>query len=105
MASLGVEPKRRSQEQGESLDLRLAPKDTPSGLNILSMSPPMCVKGGNNFQGVIIDPTHISHATSAIRGHLERFGTILSHLEGFDANLAILGFFLTIGFQIHSKYL
>ena len=29
-----VEPKWRSQEQGDNLDLRLVPKDTPSGLNI-----------------------------------------------------------------------
>ena len=49
MDSLGVEPKRRSQEQGDSLDLRLSPKDTPSGLNILFMSPSRCVKGGNKL--------------------------------------------------------
>ena len=36
---------------------------------------------------------------------MERFGTWLAHLGGFDANLANLGFLLTIGFQIHSKHL
>ena len=34
MASLGVKPKRRSQDQVTVLDSRLAPKDTPSSLNI-----------------------------------------------------------------------
>ena len=49
MASLGIEPKRMSQEQGDSLDSRLAPKDTPSGLKISATFPPRCVKGGNRF--------------------------------------------------------
>ena len=49
MAPLGVEPKRRSQEQGDSLDSRLAPKDTPSGLKISATFPPRCVKGGNKL--------------------------------------------------------
>ena len=40
MASLGVEPKQRSQEKGDSLDSRLAPKDTLSGLNIYATFPP-----------------------------------------------------------------
>ena len=47
MALLGVEPKQRSQEQGDILDLRLSPKDTLRGLNISAMSPPRCEKGGN----------------------------------------------------------
>ena len=48
MDSLGVELKRRSQEQGDSLDLRLSPKDTPSGLKI-STTWPRCVKMRQQF--------------------------------------------------------
>ena len=50
LASLGVEPKRRSQEQGDSLDSRLAPMDTPSGLKISATFPPKSVKGANIFR-------------------------------------------------------
>ena len=49
LASLGVEPKWKSQEQGDNLDSRLALKDKPSGLNISTTFPPRCVKGGNTF--------------------------------------------------------
>ena len=56
-------------------------------------------------QGVIIETKHINQDNSGIRGHLERFGMILAHLGGFDINLAILGFLLTIGFQcIQNSY-
>ena len=47
MASLRVEPKWRSQEQGNSLDSRLAPNDTPSGLNISATSPPSVRKAAS----------------------------------------------------------
>ena len=48
LASLGVEPKWRSQEQGDSLDSRLGPKDIPSGLKI-SATWPRCVKRRQHF--------------------------------------------------------
>ena len=50
--SLGVEPKRRIQEQGDSLDSRLTPKETLSGLKIYAMWP-RCVKGGNRSHTVL----------------------------------------------------
>ena len=48
MASLEVEPKKRNQEQGDSLDSGLSPNDTPSGLKISATFPPKYVKGDNN---------------------------------------------------------
>ena len=66
MAPLGVDPKWRIQEQGDSLDSRLAPKDTPSGLNISALFPPRCVKGGNT-------PHHM-------------FGSLQVHLQTHQAH-------------------
>ena len=44
-------PKRRSQEQGDSLDSRLAPKDAPSGLKISATFPPQVCETRQQIPG------------------------------------------------------
>ena len=91
MASLGVETKQRSQEQGDSLDSRLAPKDTPSGLNISVTFPPRCVKGGNTHSHMRVHHPYHLHLVFErchcyqirLNHHKCIFCVKVSHLLGF----------------------